>query len=63
MSVRNIKFDRITFAGGLYGARLKSWVGGQGLVENVAWTNIHMHNVTFPIFITQARLFCNPDID
>jgi hypothetical protein len=54
-NVSNIHFDRITVAGGLYAARLKSWVGGQGLVSNVSWTNIKIHNVTFPFFITQVR--------
>jgi hypothetical protein len=38
-NVSNIHFDRITVAGGLYAARLKSWVGGQGLVENVTWVS------------------------
>lgn len=52
-NVSNIHFDRITVAGGLYAARFKSWIGGQGLVSNVSWTNIHVHNVTFPIFINQ----------
>ncbi|KAM0328640.1 hypothetical protein ACHAQA_005052 [Verticillium albo-atrum] len=53
-TVSNIRFDDITVAGGLYAARFKSWAGGQGLVENVSWTNIRHHNVTFPIFITQT---------
>lgn len=39
-NVSNIHFDRITVAGGLYAARLKSWVGGQGLVENVTWVSV-----------------------
>lgn len=26
----------------------------QGLAENIAWTNIRTHNVSFPIFITQT---------
>jgi hypothetical protein len=56
-NVSNIHFDRITVAGGLYAARLKSWVGGQGLVSNVSWTNMKIHNVTFPVFITQVSHF------
>ncbi|RXG41513.1 hypothetical protein VDGE_09366 [Verticillium dahliae] len=53
-TVSNIRFDDITVAGGLYAARFKSWVGGQGLVKDVSWSNIRLHNVTFPIFITQT---------
>lgn len=58
VNVSDIHFDRITVDGGLYAARLKSWVGGQGLVDNVSWTNFKIHNVTFPVFITQVRGHC-----
>ncbi|KAH7017778.1 polygalacturonase [Ilyonectria destructans] len=54
VNVSNIKFNDITFAGGLYASRLKSWTGGQGLVKNVEWSNIRLFNVTFPVFITQT---------
>ncbi|KAH6895216.1 polygalacturonase [Thelonectria olida] len=54
VNVSDIKFNDITFAGGLYASRLKSWTGGQGLVKNVEWSNIRLFNVTFPIFITQT---------
>lgn len=52
-SISNLLFQNITIDGGLYATRLKSWVGGQGLVKNVTWTGIKMRNVTFPAFITQ----------
>ncbi|EME86029.1 glycoside hydrolase family 28 protein [Pseudocercospora fijiensis CIRAD86] len=53
-NVSNILFDDITCINTLYGARFKSWVGGQGLVKNITWQNIRVYNVTFPIFVTQT---------
>jgi polygalacturonase len=53
-NITNVLFDNITMQGGLYAARFKSWVGGNGLVRNVTWSNIKMTNVTFPIFVTQT---------
>ncbi|QDS71687.1 hypothetical protein FKW77_008185 [Venturia effusa] len=52
-SLSNLLFQNITMMGGLYGARIKSWAGGKGLVTNVTWDNIKMTNVTFPAFVTQ----------
>jgi hypothetical protein len=53
-NVSNIKFDDITVISAVYGARFKSWMGGQGLAKNVTWSNIRVYNVTFPIFVTQT---------
>lgn len=53
-NVSNIKFNDITVVNAVYGARFKSWVGGQGLVKNITWSNIRTYNVTFPIFVTQT---------
>ncbi|TDL28064.1 pectin lyase-like protein [Rickenella mellea] len=37
----------------LYGARFKSWTGGNGLARNVTWRDIFFTNVPFPIYVTQ----------
>jgi hypothetical protein len=34
--------------------RFKSWVGGQGITEDVVWKNIRLYNVTYPALITQV---------
>jgi len=52
-AVSNILFDDNTAANTLYGARFKSWIGGQGLAKNVTWSNIRLYNVTQPILVTQ----------
>ncbi|KAF5521345.1 putative exopolygalacturonase C [Colletotrichum aenigma] len=52
--VQNIRFEDVTVKGGLYAARFKSWIGGQGLAKNITWSNIRVDNVTFPIFVTQT---------
>jgi hypothetical protein len=39
---------------GVYAARFKSWIGGQGLSKNITWSNIRSYNVSFPIFVTQT---------
>ncbi|KAJ9630570.1 hypothetical protein H2203_001093 [Taxawa tesnikishii (nom. ined.)] len=53
-NVSDIVFDDNTVINAVYGARFKSWVGGQGLARNISWTNIRTYNVTFPIFVTQT---------
>lgn len=53
-NVSNILFDDNTAVGSLYGARFKSWQGGQGLAKNVTWSNIKLYNVTQPILVTQT---------
>ncbi|PPQ93425.1 hypothetical protein CVT25_004497 [Psilocybe cyanescens] len=37
----------------LYGARFKSWTGGNGLARNITWKNIAFDGVPFPIYVTQ----------
>lgn len=60
-NISNLLFQDITVAGGLYAARFKSWSGGQGLVRNVTWQDIRVHNVSFPIFVTQSYADQNAD--
>ncbi|KAL9093873.1 MAG: hypothetical protein Q9165_003796 [Trypethelium subeluteriae] len=53
-NVSNVRFDDVTAVNSVYGARFKSWLGGQGLAKNITWSNIRLYNVTFPIFVTQT---------
>ena len=53
-NVTNVLIDSNTVAGGVYAARFKSWIGGQGLAKNITWSNIKVYNVSFPIFVTQS---------
>lgn len=53
-NVTDVRFEDITVINGVYAARFKSWLGGQGLVKNVTWSNVRVYNVTFPIFVTQT---------
>ncbi|KZT68965.1 glycoside hydrolase family 28 protein [Daedalea quercina L-15889] len=55
-NVSNIHFDDITVVNGVYASRFKSWIGGQGLAQNITWSNIRIYNVTFPIFVTQTYI-------
>lgn len=32
--------------GAVYASRIKSWIGGQGLVQNVTYENFRLNNVT-----------------
>ncbi|KAG8991893.1 hypothetical protein FRB93_002513 [Tulasnella sp. JGI-2019a] len=52
-TVSNVLFTDVTAVGSVYGARFKSWVGGQGLAKNITWRNYNVHNVTYPIYVTQ----------
>ncbi|PFH47436.1 glycoside hydrolase family 28 protein [Amanita thiersii Skay4041] len=51
--VQNVLFKNWTMDGAVYGARFKSWTGGQGLANNVTWEDITLVNVSTGIFITQ----------
>ncbi|CAG8651226.1 7968_t:CDS:2 [Acaulospora colombiana] len=51
--VSNVLFQDWTMDEAVYGARFKSWTGGNGLAENITWRNIHVNNVSTPIFVTQ----------
>lgn len=55
-NVSNIHFDDITAIDCLYASRIKTWQGGQGIAEDITWTNIKVYNVTFPIFVTQTYI-------
>ncbi|KAK1425885.1 hypothetical protein QVD17_21247 [Tagetes erecta] len=44
----------------LYGARIKTWQGGKGLVKNITFSNIQVANVNFPIVINQY--YCDKSI-
>ncbi|PVF94155.1 pectin lyase-like protein [Serendipita vermifera] len=51
--VSNILFENWVMDGAVYGARFKSWTGGNGLAANITWRNMVLLNVSTPIFITQ----------
>jgi polygalacturonase len=46
-SVSNVTIRDITVDGAVYASRIKSWVGGQGLVSNVTYENFRLNNVTW----------------
>lgn len=52
-SVENVLIENVTMKDTLYGARFKSWSGGNGLARNITWKNIVFQNVPFPIYVTQ----------
>ncbi|CCO27515.1 hypothetical protein BN14_01495 [Rhizoctonia solani AG-1 IB] len=52
-SVQNVLFENVVMKNELYGARFKSWTGGNGVARNITWRNIVLENVPFPIFVTQ----------
>ncbi|KAH7096853.1 pectin lyase-like protein [Auriculariales sp. MPI-PUGE-AT-0066] len=52
-SVQNVLFENVVMVDELYGARFKSWTGGNGLARNITWRNIVLYNVPFPIYVTQ----------
>ncbi|RDB24421.1 putative exopolygalacturonase C [Hypsizygus marmoreus] len=51
--VQNVLIENVIMRNTLYGARFKSWTGGNGLARNITWKNIAFSNVPFPIYITQ----------
>ncbi|TCD67912.1 hypothetical protein EIP91_011846 [Steccherinum ochraceum] len=51
--VQDILIENVQMKNTLYGARFKSWTGGNGLARNVTWKNIFFTNVPFPIYVTQ----------
>ncbi|KIK71450.1 glycoside hydrolase family 28 protein [Collybiopsis luxurians FD-317 M1] len=52
-NVQNVLFEDCVMNNSLYGARFKSWTGGNGFARNITWRNISFHNVPFPIYVTQ----------
>ncbi|KAF7436008.1 hypothetical protein PC9H_002834 [Pleurotus ostreatus] len=51
--VQNVLIENVVMKSSLYGARFKSWTGGQGLARNITWKDIAFIDVPFPIYITQ----------
>ncbi|KAK7051487.1 hypothetical protein VNI00_004461 [Paramarasmius palmivorus] len=51
--VQNVLIENVVMVDSLYGARFKSWTGGNGLARNITWRNIAIRDVPFPIYITQ----------
>ncbi|KIK71449.1 glycoside hydrolase family 28 protein [Collybiopsis luxurians FD-317 M1] len=52
-NVQNVLFENSVMNNSLYGARFKSWTGGNGFAKNITWRNISFNNVPFPIYVTQ----------
>ncbi|KAF9017680.1 pectin lyase-like protein [Hymenopellis radicata] len=52
-TVEDVIFRNWTMEGAVYGARFKSWTGGQGHATNITWEDITVVNVSTAIFITQ----------
>ncbi|KAG5732641.1 putative exopolygalacturonase C [Termitomyces sp. T112] len=51
--VQDVLIENVIMNKTLYGARFKSWTGGNGLARNVTWSNITFSGVRFPIYVTQ----------
>lgn len=52
-NVQNILLENVTMENSLYGARFKSWTGGNGIAKNITWKDITIKSVRFPIYVTQ----------
>ncbi|KIY61614.1 glycoside hydrolase family 28 protein [Cylindrobasidium torrendii FP15055 ss-10] len=52
-TVENVLFKNWTMQGAVYGARFKSWTGGNGHATNITWEDIQVDGVSTPIFVTQ----------
>ncbi|KIK03625.1 glycoside hydrolase family 28 protein, partial [Laccaria amethystina LaAM-08-1] len=50
-NVQNVLIENIQMKSSLYGARFKSWAGGNGLARNITWRNIVFDDVPFPASI------------
>ncbi|KAL2327857.1 hypothetical protein Fmac_021284 [Flemingia macrophylla] len=51
--VSDIIVEDISMKNTLYGARIKTWQGGIGMVKNVSFSRIQIYDVMFPIMIDQ----------
>ncbi|KAG6396489.1 hypothetical protein SASPL_142640 [Salvia splendens] len=58
--VSNILVESIAMRGTLYGARIKTWQGGQGSVKNVTFSDIQSTDVKVPIMIDQY--YCDKNV-
>jgi len=51
--VQDVLIENVIMNNTLYGARFKSWTGGNGLARNITWKDIAFYQVPFPIYVTQ----------
>ncbi|XP_058772292.1 polygalacturonase At1g48100 [Vicia villosa] len=58
--VSDIIVEDIAMKNTLYGARIKTWQGGNGMVKNVTFSRIKVHDVMYPIMIDQY--YCDKQI-
>ncbi|KAL1539342.1 galacturonan 1,4-alpha-galacturonidase [Salvia divinorum] len=58
--VSNVLVESIAMSGTLYGARIKTWQGGQGSVKNVTFSDIQATDVKVPIIIDQY--YCDKNV-
>ena len=50
--VQNVLVSNVVFVETDYGARIKTWQGGSGLVQNITYQHLEMRNVDMPMYIT-----------
>ncbi|KDQ31591.1 glycoside hydrolase family 28 protein [Pleurotus ostreatus PC15] len=53
--VQNVLIENVVMKSSLYGARFKSWTGGQGLARNITWKDIAFIDVPFPFLVAAAQ--------
>lgn len=58
--VSDVLVESITMHGTLYGARIKTWQGGQGSVKNVIFSDLQVTDVKVPITIDQY--YCDKNV-
>ncbi|XP_061372765.1 polygalacturonase At1g48100 [Gastrolobium bilobum] len=58
--VSDIIVEDVSMKNTLYGARIKTWQGGIGMVKNVSFSRIQVYDVMFPIMIDQY--YCDKHI-
>ncbi|XP_057811022.1 polygalacturonase At1g48100 [Salvia miltiorrhiza] len=58
--VSDVLVESIAMRGTLYGARIKTWQGGQGSVKNVTFSDIQVTDVKVPIAIDQ--FYCDKNV-
>ncbi|KAJ3378281.1 hypothetical protein HDU84_007699 [Entophlyctis sp. JEL0112] len=51
--VENVLVENVVMEGAVYGARFKSWTGGNGYARNVTFRNFTLIDVSTAIFVTQ----------
>ncbi|CAK5265659.1 unnamed protein product [Mycena citricolor] len=53
--VQNVHIENTFMKDSLFGARFKSWTGGNGAARNITWKNIAFENVPFPVCPSSHR--------